>query len=340
MNTPAAADPTLEDWKNLYAAALDFRALVPWQWTADTDVFGVRDPETGEIGWCSVFGAARQVYGLMVYEGTEGLLIHHGMATGQLPAEDAGYLQRGLLVSFEDRAALDREDLATIKRLGLTSRGRRAWPKFRRYDPGFLPWRLSGAAVRFLTVSLPQAVHVAGRLRDDPEAVAPDRAGRFLVRVTDAACALWHDQRLAPPPPVREAPPPVDELRLRRLLGRLHRDAVRWECDYYHSPAIIDDGERRPYFASLVLLVDQQSGMVLHMELGEPPLRPGVACNQFLDALERLGTIPQTVVVKRGLVHAALADVAKGLGLSLQLEHALPALDAARSALAAHLRRT
>lgn len=336
---PAEPDPTLEEWRELYAAAGEYGRLAPWDWMADTDVFGVQDPETGTIGWCCVFGGAGEVFGLMVYAGTEGLAVHHGMATEAIGVDDAGYLQAGWLASFEDRPDLDRADLAVIKRLGLRFRGRRAWPRFRTYTPGFLPWRLTGGDARFLATALRQAIPVALRLQEDADAVVPDEAEGFLVRVAGGSGGPWQDRRLVPPPIVREAPPPGDQLRVRRLRDRLHRQAAEWECDYYHSPAIIDDGRHRPYFASSFLVVDGRSGMVLQAEMGEPPLRPAVLQEQFLDAIEKLGVIPTEVRVKRGLVHDALAPLAGGLGLNLRRTPTLPALDPASASLAAHLRR-
>lgn len=49
MKTPIAeTPPTLEDWKQLYAAAIEFHQLEPWKWMYDEDVFGVKDPVRGE----------------------------------------------------------------------------------------------------------------------------------------------------------------------------------------------------------------------------------------------------------------------------------------------------
>lgn len=339
MTAPEPGDPTREEWRELYAAADEYRALAPWDWMFDADVFGVQDPASGEIGWCSVFGAAGQVFGLMVYAGTAGLAVHRATADGQIGVDDAGYLQHGWLASFEDRGELDREDLATIKDLALRYRGRHAWPRFRSYVPGCLPWRLTGAEARFLAVALREAVTVARRLRDGTETAGPDDAGRYLVRVPGLPGAPWEDRRLAPAPAAPDALPPIDELRVRRLRERLRRESATWECDYYHSPAIIDDGAQRPYFASLFLVVDGRSGLVLTMEMGAPPLDPAFLQQQFLGALEGLGLIPGTVAVKREPVRAALAPLAAGLDLTLRAVPALPALDRATAALAAHLRR-
>jgi hypothetical protein len=79
--------------------------------------------------------------------------------------------------------------------------------------------------------------------------------------------------------------------------------------------------------------------MILQAEMGEPPLRPAVLQQQFLDTVEKLGVVPERVRVKRGLVHDALAPLAEGLGLRLRTTRTLPALDPASASLAAHLRR-
>ena len=50
-------------------------------------------------------------------------------------------MRMAIMLSFEDRDALQEEDLAVIRGLGLSFRGRQAWPLFRSYRPGYLPAR-------------------------------------------------------------------------------------------------------------------------------------------------------------------------------------------------------
>ena len=38
------AIPTIQDWKNLFDAALKFKKIAPWQWMWDSDIFGVQNP--------------------------------------------------------------------------------------------------------------------------------------------------------------------------------------------------------------------------------------------------------------------------------------------------------
>ena len=62
----ASNAPTLEEWRALYQWAGEFKTLAPWQWMDDTQLFGVRDPASGEVGYCCVLGAGGSVYGLVV----------------------------------------------------------------------------------------------------------------------------------------------------------------------------------------------------------------------------------------------------------------------------------
>lgn len=61
-----------EVWQELYGAARDFRNVECWDWMSDSDIFGFLNPESGEIGYCCVLGAFGEVFGLVVYLGTEG----------------------------------------------------------------------------------------------------------------------------------------------------------------------------------------------------------------------------------------------------------------------------
>jgi hypothetical protein len=62
--------PSVEEWHALYRAAVDFQQIQPWRWVNDTDLFGVKNPEDGEIGYCCVVGALGEFLGLDAIKGT------------------------------------------------------------------------------------------------------------------------------------------------------------------------------------------------------------------------------------------------------------------------------
>src|SRR5665648_400943 len=180
--------PSLEEWKTLYEAALEFKELAPWNWMHDTDIFGVKDPVSGEIGYCCIMGAEGKYYALGLYLGSKGLYGLSDILSGDFSEsnDDTMFIQNCLMASFEDRKNLQKQDLQQLKALDLKFRGRDAWPLFRNYTPGFVPWYLKRDEVRFLTIALRQAVGVSLRFKTYPEMLGnPCELNYFFVRVPD-----------------------------------------------------------------------------------------------------------------------------------------------------------
>jgi len=133
--------PSIQEWKELYDTAMEFKRIECWNWMWDSDIFGVQNPVNGEIGYCCIMGRAREHFALAVYLGTEGLGGYLKIRSGEVDASsiDALHLQKCLMASFEDREFLQQEDFQIITRLGLKFRGRDSWPLFRSYRPGYFP---------------------------------------------------------------------------------------------------------------------------------------------------------------------------------------------------------
>ena len=100
--------PDIRDWRELYEATVRIKELAPWEWMTEADVFGVRSPETGELGFVSVMGMLGEHYAVSLYLGSEGI---HGFLDLQAmgPFADPNDLIQipQLQAAFEDRGELD-----------------------------------------------------------------------------------------------------------------------------------------------------------------------------------------------------------------------------------------
>ncbi len=117
--------PSLQEWNKLYTAAIELKEIGPWDWMSDSDLVGVKNPQNGEIGYCSVLGALGEFLGLAVYLGLEGLEVCERIRSGDIAPQDpeVDFVQKCLLASFQDRKSLEKKDLDVIRQLGLKFRG-------------------------------------------------------------------------------------------------------------------------------------------------------------------------------------------------------------------------
>src|SRR6266436_6262366 len=57
----------------LFNLAIRVEELAPWRWMEETDLIGIENPETGEIGFISVMGSVGEHEAVALYLGAEGL---------------------------------------------------------------------------------------------------------------------------------------------------------------------------------------------------------------------------------------------------------------------------
>jgi len=330
--------PSMEEWRDLYAAAAEFNALGCWEWMYDSDLFGVRDPETGTIGYCCVLGNLGELSGLMVYEGAEGLASYRRvMATGE---SDLGVAveQKCLALSFVSREDLDKADRAVIKALNLRFRGAMAWPQFRCHESGYVPCALDAGQARFLTAALCQTIEVAPRFNADPSLFAGLELNEFLLReqVQTSDGANWKDTVFRPEPytfpPLEDAG--CDEVRMRRLRQTAAGCQAIFEVDVFYFLNPIQEGKNdRAYIPQTLLVADRESGAILAHELAHPSDWVGPFRSAMLSLIERHAVLPAALWVKKDLVFELLKPLAEYMGIALVRKKRLEQADAAHQAM-------
>lgn len=337
------AEVALKEWRGLFEQAQRYFQLAPWRWMADSDLFGVQDPESGEIGYMAVLGKLGEEFGLLVYLGRDGLDTYLKLQAGGAEELDWDLVakQRCLQLFFEDRKELTPRDLALLQRLGLKFRGKKAWPVFRSQRPGYEAWYLEAHEVRYFTHALAQTCEVAERFREDPELLGVDEDLFVLVRVPlDGEGRAWENRRLPLPPP---PPLPRAETIPHETLASLAReDRPRqgiWEVDVFAVPALVREVKNSPsMFMSTVLCVHQASGFVLALHVQPFSQRFTDLARHVSAALANAALPwPQEVWVKRPELVAVLSPLLGPLGIDLVLTSFLPALEEAQESLSAWL---
>jgi len=328
---------SLAEWKALYQAAKEFGEIKPWKWMTETDIFGVQNPLTGEVGYCCVMGELGEVLAMSVYPGTGGLQGYMNIMEGHVEEDDPDmmFAQDCLMVSFEDRDDLEKEDMALIKKTGLKFSGKKAWPLFRRYEPGFFPSPVAGEDVKYLTAVLQQAKGVCLRLKEDKNLLIHPEENVYMVRVPDSGSNKWVDAWMPPAPLQKtDAPAPLDELRIQKIKKIAKHSPVTWEVDFFFAPTPIA-GER-PYFPYAIMIAGSGTGLIHDVYLSDASTYTSAFPDRFLSCLEKTATIPSRILARKDGTVSLLRPITQKLGIKLEKASKLPAIDDARIAMTKH----
>lgn len=338
--------PTNHEWKQLYAAAEQILDLAPWQDLAEDEIFGVQNPETGQIGFVSIMGSLGEHLAIAVYLGEEALYDFWVVHEQQAPPErilEVPHLQ----ASFENRDYLTAKDRNIIKSLGLKYRGRKAWPLFRSYRPGFVPWYLTKGEVSYLTHVLAQTRSVVQRLHEAPDLLDPLDDITYLVRVPTTSMdgsMTWSDQMMqVPPPDIHEQEITVNREMLNSV-RKLKSSQIMLEVDFFLTPMQVQEKkDERPYFGYVLMVVDHNSGMIIGLEtLGADPSFSDMLARipqAFLTILAKNRMRPHQILMQSERTYTYLMPVCEQLEIKVNPVHYLASIEEAKSAMLGFLER-
>lgn len=329
-----ANPPSLEQWKRLYEIMGEIKEFAPWESMYEQDIFGVQFPETGNLGFVSVMGNLGEHYAVAVYlgkKGFEGFLTMQHMGYSLSP--DIVLQVPQLQAAFENREMITPEDHKIIKQLNLKFRGRNAWPQFRSYRPGCLPWYLEKEEAQMLIHGLEQLMDVAPRFKKDPDLLEPSEPnGKYLVRLQKNGRWVDESQKIKFPadPPLRLS---MNMDALNELKSMKKQNATVEVDIQMMEEAVRDKSFDRPYFPFMLMIAEKQSHMILGVDLLSP-----------LPSLEEMwGHIPEKVTeilanyllpreiqTKDPLITLLLSPLEKEAGFKVNLVKRLPTIENAK----------
>jgi len=344
--------PSKAEWKALFEAFLAVRDLEPWKYLYDMDIFGVQDPESGDIGYVTVLGAGGREYAVHVYRGDEGFsglmrIAELGArATRSYQMFEAFVELDFLNATWSDRSTLSTKDLKLIKSLGYRFRGRKAWPLFRSHIPGHVPWYLTAPEARYLTLVLEQLIQVLEEHKNDLEAIRPTANFEMMVRVPvkkPSGSLTWKEERVGPPETtlgfqVVVQPEVLEHMSAFRTSRRI------LELDSYPLEQGVQPGRgERPYYPYLSVLADAVSGLILFTEVADPI--PTLTQARYKAALVLIWhiieaeEIPQKVRVRHPEMAFMLQELGEKLGFEIEEVDRLPRISTFRKKTSQTFRR-
>jgi hypothetical protein len=322
--------PTTAEWKRLYELAAELKQLAPWEWMDETMIFGVENPDSGEIGFVSPMGMLGEHLSLGVYLGAEGLYGFWGFQEAGLEAEPFALFEiPQLQVSFENREGLEKQDRDVMKKLDLKFRGRQSYPIFR--------------SIRMLIYAIEQTLEVAPRVRENPDILENESDTEnevVLVRTAEkqGKKLVWRDE-------MREIPPP-DEIGFTINIPAEFIDELKafpqnknfiLEIDLFYAPTPVAERGKRPYIPKMLMLADGRSGMIAGFQIIQPKEDRAenyleIARNVF-GSLEQLETRPQEIRVADEQLFYLLKNLTQQINVKLRQTDDLRAIEAAREAM-------
>lgn len=183
---------SLDHWRRLYDLADRLKSLAPWQWMDEDAFFGVEATGAQEPLLVSFLGGHGDYLACVAYQGWMALRDIQAVQNSEGSTEISEVEIPHLQAIFTSRHFVDEAERHLLRALERRYRGRRDWPIFRSFQPGYLPWPLTAAEAAQLTDVLRQALGVALRVEDDP-ALLRRHEREYLVRVRGAADGAWQD---------------------------------------------------------------------------------------------------------------------------------------------------
>lgn len=304
-----------------------------WNWLYDADIICVESPETKTMGYCSIMGRGGEHYALGVFLGNKGIsgfyqLMEYGES---IPGHQALHYQDCIMCSFEDRELLANEDRKQIKDLGLSFRGRNAWPMFRRFEPGYNPWFINKEECIFLTHALRQTIFVADSVRTGLLKMDMEQ-GRTILRYSEEkdGSLEWYSKEVQMKfPTVSYSPVKInDDIMIQKIKMAGSMGNVSLQVDTLYMPSVVQENKgERPYYPRVFILAEQKSGQILDFEMYQSVSDDAnVTLNKLMDICLENG-IPKEIQVRSEAMEAILGDFCMKTGIKLKVVKRLSAID-------------
>lgn len=288
--------------KQLYEAKL-------WEDYWDNDLIAFQLVDRSEPVFVSVLGKADQDYGFLFYRNLEELSYFFETVKRSQFREFRSLMEvlqtkKCLSLEYDDRTNLSKADYQRIKSSNVTFRGKMAWPVFIDYCPGYCPYPMKEEDTPLMIDLMEKLLATALGFRENLAVYAEKRSAVELFLRTYKKDGSYEDGLLVLPEAIiegmslvkEESPVLVTDFEIKRVNTQKFGPSV-WELDIdFVGAAINPDTDERPYFPSILIVVDSESSQVICSELIKPEDVEGVQRLLIQLILSENGKPPKIVV--------------------------------------------
>lgn len=331
-------------WSNIYKQAEQLYKLSPWKWLHETEVFGIRLPETNRIYFISIIGNSEIEYALIAYEGTIALGQFWEFQSRHANLPSAFMLTiPHMMLSFNEADMLPVDQKEQIK-ISKNAFNKDALPLLTRCVPGFVPATPDFEFLKDFIVLFEQALHVLNRTKQDAYFLHTEEQtdDDYLVRKTikTGNKTFWKDvyERITIDSEFYEIKFSKDT-----LISYIHLPKVK---DIYQLDARIllnpvRDGEHPDFYPFMLMVVQKKSGMVAGFQLLQPltgfeKMLSSIPY-EFMELFIKAGKRPYSIEVKDNRIYNILKKVSSKLDLHLTHTNKLAQYDKAFKSFDEHL---
>ncbi len=260
-------------------------------------------------------------------------------------AEDI-FLIPHMMLSFEDRENLEPEERKKLKELGFRFRGKGVWPVLRQITPGHPPEFPDMNRLHDLVPIIEQTLHVARRAEKEelPFLLTNENneiEGLFRTGRAGDDPESWRDEQRSITYEPTKIPVQFDPGQVEQL-GRISQSDHILEVDLPVMPSPLRDKEPA-YFPFVLLILEQDSGYILHFELLTPHPSAvemyGRSGNVLVEALLKNRIHPRSIQVKSPRLYTVLHSVLAHTNIRIDFIPNLPGVKEAYMSLIEHFSR-
>lgn len=296
----------LELWKKLYTLAATYYKLAPWEWMYEQDNFAIRMPNNNKVYFVSIMGSGGEHNAITAYEGTAGFSKFIDLANNPeaYPPETILTIPQVMLSFERGITRINKDQKAIMKALGLTYKGKFKLPHLTQTIPGYMPFTPEIAVIEDFIVVLEQAIEVGKLTKVDMELLdsQSDAYDIYLARKAkpNGNGYEWYNEFEKFDFNIEPLPILWPEIKLMQL-AKIPTKGHVLEIDIKLLPAPVKEKGKKDFFPTVLLIVDEASGLVLHhdMIVPKPSLEAAYAKipSMVLEALLKLKINPKKIKI-------------------------------------------